>query len=499
MQDGGSRAAATASVSRPTATPQTSGFAGEPRRDLTVVHATSLVVGITIGTGIFLKTAVMAQAVGTPWLVLAAWAVAGVVALFGALSFAELGALLPQAGGEYVYLRAAFGEVPGFLYVFNSFLVGGASIAAYGAAVAIFLGDIHGFDQVWFEHTVHLSGGAYALQFGARQAIAVGVIAVFAAINCAGVALGGRVQTALTAAKVLSILAVAVGVFLFSADGDWSNLQAPTDAHSGGLSGFGAAIFAALWAYSGWQFLPMAAGEVQRPERNLPLAILGGTLLVLASYLLINAAYLYALPFWQVITSNSTAYPEAPSVAARAVQTFLGARAAPIAALIFLVSSIGALNGTILARARVPYAAARDGLFFTRFGRLSPQTRVPVISIVLVSAWAALLAASGTFDQLTDMAVLSYALFWIPVGLSVIVLRRRLPDAPRPYRAWGYPYVPLLFVLVMVSIVVNAFLTRPGQSAATLALILVGLPLYPLFRRRQSAVSAAARLPPVSH
>jgi basic amino acid/polyamine antiporter, APA family len=245
-------------------------------------------------------------------------------------------------------------------------------------------------------------------------------------------------------------------------------------------------MFAALWAYSGWQFLPMAASEVQQPERNLPRAIIGGTLLVLAIYMLINVAYLYALPLWQVASSNSTAYPDAPSVAARTVQTFLGSRAAPIAALIFLVSSIGALNGTILARARVPYAAARDGLFFASFGRLSPRSRVPVTSIVLVSIWAALLAASGTFDQLTNMAVLSYAIFWIPVVLSVIVLRRKLPDAPRPYRVRGYPYVPLVFVLVMAGIVVNAFITSPIESVATLVLILIGLPLYPLFHGKGS-------------
>lgn len=457
-----------------------------PRRGLTLVHATSLVVGITIGTGIFLKAAVMAQAVGTPALVLAAWVVAGLIAMFGALTFAELGALLPEAGGEYVYLRAAFGEVPGFLYVFNSFLVGGASISAYGAAVAIFLGDIYRFDSIWYQRTLHVFGSTYTFQWGVRQVIAVGVIALFALINCAGVLLGGRVQTLLTSAKVLSILAVAGGVFFFSGSADWSNLSATPGAGSG-LSGFGAALFAALWAYSGWQFLPMAASEVQQPQVNLPRAIVGGTLLVLVIYLLVNVAYLYALPLWEVASSNSTAYPDAPSVAAKTVQTFLGARAAPIAALIFLVSCVGALNGTILARARVPYAAARDGLFFQSFGRLNPRTRVPVISIVLVSAWAALLAASGTFDQLTNMAVLSYAIFWTPVVLGVIVLRRKLPDAHRPYRVWGYPYVPLAFAIVMVWIVVNALVTRPAESAATIVLILLGLPAYPLFRRHRTA------------
>jgi len=228
---------------------------------------------------------------------------------------------------------------------------------------------------------------------------------------------------------VAAIIAVAGGVFAFGDAHDWSNLATPAGSANGGLAGFGAAMFAALWAYSGWQYLPMAASEVQDPQRNLPRAIIGGSLVVLAIYLAVNTAYLYALPFWQVASANSTAYPEAPSVAARAVQTFLGTRAAPVAALIFLISTVGSLNGTILARARVSYASARDGLFFAGFGRLSPRTRVPVTSLVLLCIWAALLAVSGTFDQLTNMAVMSYALFWIPVMLAVLVLRRRLPHA----------------------------------------------------------------------
>jgi APA family basic amino acid/polyamine antiporter len=456
----------------------------QPRRDLTLTHATSLVVGIIIGTGVFLKTASMAQAVGTPALVLAAWVVAGVVAMLGALCFAELGALLPHAGGEYVYLRTAYGEIPGFLFACNAFVLGGAAVAAYGAAVAIFISDIHPLGHEWLTREVHLLGVAFTFSFGARQLLAIGVIAVFAAINCAGVMLGGRVQSILTVAKAVAILGVALGVFLFGGTGTVENLEAP-GSPNGGIAGFGAAMFAALWAYSGWQFLPMAAGEVREPQRNLPRAIIGGTLLVLALYLIINTAYLYALPIWQVSSANSTAYPEAPSVAARAVQTFLGGRATLIAALIFLVSTIGSLNGVILSAARVPYAAARDGLFFAGFGRLSPRTRVPVTSLVLLAVWGALLAASGTFDQLTNMAVMSYALFWIPVALSVIVLRRKLPLAARPYRVPLYPLVPLLFALVMVWIVVSALRAAPKESIATLVLILLGLPLYPLFRRRR--------------
>jgi APA family basic amino acid/polyamine antiporter len=471
--------------------PQQSAAQLQPRRDLTLTHATSLVVGIIIGTGIFLKSAAMAQAVGTPALLLGAWVVAGLVAMLGALCFAELGGLLPHAGGEYVYLSRAYGEIPGFLFACNAFVLNGAAVAAYGAAVAIFLSDIHPLGPEWLRRSVHVFGIAYSFSFGPRQLIAIGAIAVFAAINCAGVMLGGRVQSVLTAAKVVAIIGIAAGVFLLDPARGLENLAAPAGTASGGFAGFGAALFSALWAYSGWQFLPMAASEVREPQRNLPRAIIGGTLVVLALYLGLNFAYLYALPYWQISSANSTAYPDAPSVATRAVQTFLGGRATAIAALIFLVSTIGSLNGMILSAARVPYAAARDGLFFAPFGRLSPGSRVPVFSLVLLAVWGALLAASGSFDQLTNMAVMSYALFWIPVSLSVIVLRRRRPAAPRPYRVPLYPLVPLLFALVMVWIVVSALLSATREALATVVLILLGLPLYPLFRRRVPATPPA--------
>ncbi len=467
----------------------------QPRRDLTLTHATSLVVGIIIGTGIFLKSATVAQAVGTPALVLAVWVAAGLVAMLGALCFAELGALLPHAGGEYVYLSRAYGQIPGFLFACNAFVLGGAAVAAYGAAVAIFVSDIHPLGPDWIARSGHLLGVEFHFTFGARQLLAVAVIAVFAGVNCAGVMLGGRVQALLTAGKVLAILAVALGVFFFGHGGSAAHLAAPAGSVRGGLAGFGAALFSALWAYSGWQFLPMAASEVHEPQRNLPRAIVGGTLLVLALYLLINTAYLYALPFAQVASANSTAYPQAPSVAARATHTFLGSHATSVAALIFLLSTIGSMNGVILSAARVPYAAARDGLFFARFGRLSPRGRVPVTSLVLLASWGALLALSGTFDQLTNMAVMSYALFWIPVALAIPMLRRKLPHEPRPYRVPGYPWVPLLFAAVMAWIVVSALRSAPRESVATLLLILLGLPLYPLFHRRARPAAALTPTP----
>jgi basic amino acid/polyamine antiporter, APA family len=472
----------------------------ELRRDLTLTHGIAIVVGITIGTGVFLKSAPMAQAVGSPGLVMAAWVVAGLVATLGALCFAELGTLMPRAGGEYLYLRAAFGDLPGFLYVCMSFVIGAASLAAYGAAFSIFLSDVVALPAPWVESTVRIFGQTVEWQFGIRQLIGIAVILIFTGVNLAGVAFGGRVQTFLTSLKVIALLGLILGVFIFSGrpeDGLEAAVRGDaigTASRSSGslASAFGVAMLAALWAYSGWQYLPMTAAEVRDPARNVPRAVIGGGLLVVALYVLVNAAYFYALPFDAVATSSSTAFPTAPAVGARAAQSFLGTDVFALAAIIFLISTVGALNGVLLTRARVPYAAARDGLFFKRFGHLSQGASVPAASIVLHGLLAILLAVSGTFDQLTNVATLAFVLFWALSGVALIVFRRKLADAPRPFRVPLYPLVPLLFVLVMTGILVSAAIENPAEAGTALALLALGLPLYPIFRRRGETVSQTA-------
>lgn len=467
----------------------------ELRRDLTLTHGIAIVVGITIGTGVFLKSAPMAQAVGSPALVMAAWVIAGLVAMLGALCFAELGTLLPHAGGEYLYLRAAFGNLWGFLYVCMSFIVGAASLAAYGAAFAIFLSDLVPFSAPWTAQTFDIFGQQIVWQFGMRQVIGITVIAIFTAINLAGVAFGGRVQTFLTSLKVIALVGLIVGVFLFSpgaGDAPAAVGGSDYDAPASSASAFGFAMLAALWAYSGWQYLPMTAAEVRDPARNVPRAVIGGGLLIVALYLLVNAAYFYALPFEQVATASSTAHPDAPAVGARAAQTFLGPNALSIVAIVFLISTVGSLNGVLLTRARVPYAAARDGLFFERFGRLNPGASVPAESVLLHGALGALFAISGTFDQLTNLATLAFVLFWTMSGIALFVLRRKLRDAPRPFRVPLYPIVPLAFVLIMAGIGVSTLIESPAEAGATFVLLALGLPLYPLFHRRARAAPGGA-------
>ncbi|MGQ0428446.1 MAG: APC family permease [Gammaproteobacteria bacterium] len=461
----------------------------ELRRDLTLTHGIAIVVGITIGTGVFLKSAPMAQAVGSPLWVMAAWAVAGLVAILGALCFSELGTLVPRAGGEYQYVRLAFGNLPGFLYVCVSVVICAASLAAYGAAFSIFLSDVVALPGPWIERELNLFGQDLSWQFGIRQLLGIGIVAVFTLVNLAGVAFGGRVQTFLTSLKVLAVVGLILGVFLWSggaADAASAANLRDLDLTATTLtaSGFGFAILSAMWAYSGWQYLPMTAAEVREPGRNVPRAVIGGGLLVVVLYLLVNGAYFIALPFDAVVTSSSTAFPDAPAVGARAAETFLGPQAISIAAIVFLISAIGALNGVLLTRARVPYAAARDGLFFKRFATLSPGASVPAASVVMHGVLAMLFAATGTFDQLTNLATLCFVLFWGLSGVALMVLRRKMAEAPRPYRVPLYPLVPAAFALIMAGVFVSTLVESPAESGAALLFLALGLPLYPFFRRR---------------
>jgi len=460
-------------------------------RALTFTDATSLVIGTVIGTGVFLKAAAMTQQVATPGLVLAAWVIAGLLSLVGALAYAELGGMLPQAGGEYVYLRAAYGNTPAFLYGWTQVAIAQTGgIAALGIASATFLSTLLPINMVWARHTFHLLGREINWQFGAHQIVAVALILLFSAINCASVAFGGRVQSVLTAAKLLGIALIVSGIFFFSQSTTWANLAAPDGvAQWSGFKAFGAAILAALWAYNGWNFLPMAAGEVKHPGRNLPRALISGMLIVLIVYFLANLSYFYALPIDEVMTSSSTAHRDALPVATKAAQSFLGAWGAKYVSTIFLLSTIGALNGGILSSARIPFAMARDGLFFSRIGNLSKSARVPVWAICLQGLWASVLALSGTFDQLTDLAIFA---IWIFAGLTVgaiFILRRKLPDVSRPYRTLGYPVVPFIFIVVVVWLIVNTLQTNPVESAMGLGLMVLGLPLYFYFHHQKSLAS----------
>ncbi len=454
-------------------------------RALSVVDASALVVGTVIGTGVFLKAAPMAQAVGSPMWVLAAWVAAGLLSLAGALTYAELSSMMPEAGGEYVYLRKSYGETTAFVFGWQRFIVAGsASIASLGVGFSIFLSTVIPLESVWIESNFELLGESIRWQFGMKQVVAVSVILLLTGMNCFSVAFGGRLHVILTLLKVSGIAFLIFGIFVFSQGTTWSNLATPSQAQWNGLSAFGTAMLAALWGYDGWNNMPMAAGEVRDPGRNIPRALILGMLAVMAIYCSLNLAYFYALPFEQVATSNSTAYRDALPVAARASQTFLGDYGSKIVAIVFMVSALGALNGSILSNARVPFAMARDKLFFRRMGLLSKSTRVPVVCLFVQGFWASILALSGTFDQLTDCLLFASWIFYALVTSSVFVLRRKFPDMERPHRTWGYPLVPLTFVLVAAWLIVNTLFSKPVESVAGLILMAIGLPLYWFYRRQ---------------
>lgn len=456
-------------------------------RGLSLVDTTALVIGTVIGSGVFLKAATMAQDVGTAWLVLLAWVAAGLLSLAGALTYAELGAMFPEAGGEYVYLRKAYGQMIAFLFGWQRFIVAGsASIATLGTAVAIFLSTFLPIKQVWLQQDFVLLGEEIHWQFGPEKLVAVAAIAVMTSINCLTVIVGGKVQLLLTILKVGGIAFVVLGVFFASGSASWSHLNPPADAPLWcGWKLFGAAMLAALWGYDGWNNMPMAAGEVREPGRNIPRALILGMITVMAIYCTMNLCYFYALPFEEVRNARSDEYATALPVASKAAQTFLGSNGGRLISVVFVISALGALNGSILANARVPFAMARDGLFFKPLARLNSGTRVPVACLMVQAFWACVLALSGTFDQLTDCLLFASWIFYGLVTSSVFVLRYRLPDIERPYRTIGYPVVPLLFVLVAVWLIINTFLTRRVESMAGILLMAAGLPLYFYFRLHQ--------------
>ena len=453
-------------------------------RALSLTDASALVVGTVIGTGVFLKAAPMAQAVGSPMWVLAAWVAAGLLSLAGALTYAELCSMMPEAGGEYVFLRKSYGEPAAFLFGWQRFIVAGsASIASLGVGFSIFLSTVIPLEQVWLQSDFKLLGQAIHWQFGTKQIVAVSVILLLTSINCLSVAYGGKVHVFLTLLKISGIAFIVFGIFIFSSGTTWANLATPTQSHWNGLSAFGTAMLAALWGYDGWNNMPMAAGEVRDPGRNIPRALILGMLAVMTIYCSLNLAYFYALPFDQVATSNSTKFRDALPVAARASQTFLGDYGSRIVAIVFMVSALGALNGSILSNARVPFAMARDGLFFRHFGLLSANSRVPVVCLVVQGFWASTLALSGTFDQLTDCLLFASWIFYALVTSSVFVMRRKFPDMDRPYKTVGYPLVPMVFVVVAIWLILNTLFSKPVESIAGLIMMAVGLPLYAYFRR----------------
>ena len=447
----------------------------ELKRDLGLWSAAAIVVGTVIGSGIFIVPQTMVRLVGTPAMVFVVWVAGGLLSLAGALSYAELAAAMPQAGGEYVYLNEGYGPLWGFIYGWTQ------SVVAKSGSIAILA---TGFFQYFanfrpeLDHvllTVPLPLGAHGAPLEIRhgQLLAMALIFGLGVLNYFGVKVGGEVQVAVTILKVASIaLIVVVGL-------GWGHPDAPRPAPPLAqltTLGFFAALVKSLWAYDGWNNVSMVASEIRKPQRNLPLALIWGTVAVIVIYILVNIAYFHVLSPGQVAGSNR--------VAATMMRQVAGQTGANLVSIAAMISMFAALNGSILSGARVPYALSRGGYFFAPFARVNAAHHTPGVAIMGLSVWGMIVVLSGTYDQLVDYVIFASWILYGMTAATVLVLRRKRPDLARPYKTLGYPVVPVLFVIMAAAIVISALYNSPRESFLGLAFISVGLPFYFYWRKR---------------
>ncbi len=431
----------------------------ELRRELGLLDATMINVGTMIASAIFIVPSTVLLYTPTTSLALLAWVIGGVISLLGALSIAELSAAMPDAGGQYAYLSRAYGPLWGFLYGWSGFaVINSASIAAIAVGFATYI--------------------AFFTPLGAIgvKLVAIGSIAVLTLINCLGLRLGATIQNIFTLIKMGTLAAVVMAAFVLRGGSvaHFEPVFAPTSL-SATLGPFGLALVAILWAYDGWIEITYVGSEVKDPERNLPRSIVLSVGLVMALFVLVNVAYIYLLSPARVAQSSL--------VASDAVQVVLGTAGAGVVAVAILLSTLGANNGIVLTSARIPYAMAKTGLFFKWAARVHPRFRTPVAALIAESAIAVALTFTGTYDQLATYVVFVSWLFYAMSAGAVIRLRQTAPDLPRPYRAWGYPWTPIIFVAFSLWLVFNTIAEAPRDAAIGTGIVAMGLPLYWWFKR----------------
>jgi len=420
-----------------------------------------IVVGGVVGSGIFIVPAAVAAQVNSPHLIFLVWIVGGLLSFFGALTFAELGAAYPHAGGMYVYLREAYGSLISFLFGWALFL-----IIESGAIATLAVG----ITTKYLPHFIPVSslGG---------KLISAGFVAALAAVNYAGVRWGANLQNVLTVIKFTALAAVC-GVVLLLADGDAAHFSDPAPgAFNWGLVGsFGVALVAVFWSYKGWEAATYSAGETRSPERNLPGGLFIGLAAVMVMYFLANLAYLYAFPAAELAQSDR--------IAGDAMNFAVGPAGASIVSAVIILSMIGAANQIMLTSPRVYFAMARDGLFFKKIASVHPRFLTPHVSIIAIGVWSVILSVSGTFEQLFTYVVFGQWLFFGLCAGAVFILRRKRPDLPRPYRTLGYPVTPIIFILAALLVSINTLVNQFWNAVAGLAIIAAGLPAYFYWKRK---------------
>jgi APA family basic amino acid/polyamine antiporter len=446
-------------------------------RELNVWHCVAIVAGTIIGSGIFLVPREMMQAVGTAKLVYLAWIVGGLLSFFGALTYAELGAVRPWAGGEYVYVRDGYGPLAGFLYAWTWFLIAKpASIATITAGIVRVLGNFSVFS--FLPHPLlswHISS-SHVFTINYSHLVAILATIFISGLNYIGVRKAGNFQLALTVLKVVMIVFIIAVVFAM-ASGSWGNFSTQFVGAKGGMVGFMAALVAALWAYDGWNDLNMVSGEIRNPERNIPLALIAGVALVAVLYMATNAAVQYAMP--------ATAMANSAVPASDATQMAIGHWGALLVSAGMVLSMLVGLNGTVMSGGRIPFAVARDGYFFKALAEVHPHFHTPAPAIVVQAVMASvLLLIGGAFKDLFSLAIFAEWLFYMLAASTIFIFRWREPDRPRPYRTWGYPVVPALFILAATVLLYYTFTDNLLNSTIGLAVILLGVPVFFHFARQ---------------
>jgi APA family basic amino acid/polyamine antiporter len=452
-------------------------------RALGLWSATAIVIGDTIGTGIFLVTSDMARAVGTATLVFAAWIIGGLIVLCGAFCYAELGAAFPQAGGPYVYLNRGLGPLWGFLFGWmSSFLERPVAMATLSAGFLRFVGFLFPVVAVPM-FTWHL--GNYDFTFTAAQPLAALVVVAVTAVNYLSVRLGGAIQVVLTSLKMGTIAIIVVAGVLYGKHAAISTAAPVKHLGVGTISGLLTALVPAMWAYNGFNDLGDVGEEIAHPQKNIPRAILLGLLTVAGLYLLANVVYFRTLPF--------AALAQSQHVASDVVQSFAGSRGAVWLTVAMAISALGALHVVVLTGARIPYAMARDGVFFPFARRIHPTFRTPGGALIFLGTVAALLALSGTYEELYSLFVFAVWIFFALTAIALFRLRKTEPGLPRPYRALGHPWTTLIFLAAAVALTVNLWMVRSVRSSLGLAVILAGVPFYYHWRRRTGTSTEARK------
>jgi len=433
----------------------------ELRRELSLLDSTMINIGTMIASAIFIVPASIALHAQSSLLVVLVWVVGGIISLLGALSVAELGAAMPEAGGQYVYLREAYGPAWGFLYGWTAFtVINTASISAIAVGFASYLGYFVKLDAAGI------------------KAVAILSIILLTVINCFGIKLGAWVLNGFTFIKLAALVALVACSFILPG-GSPENFSPllPNQSFSGMLGPLGLAMVAALWAYDGWIEITYVAGEVKNPQRNLPLSIIYSMLVVIVIYVVVNLAYTYVLSVGRMASS--------PLVGWDVATIIIGSAGAALMTIGILISTLGANHGIVFTAARIPYAMSKARLFFKSMAHVHPRFRTPTTALIVQGIWGCVLAMTGSYDQLFTYVVFASWVFYAMSCGAVIILRRSSPQMQRPYKTWGYPVTPIVFILFSIWLVANTIIEAPRDAAIGAGIILIGLPVYFYWKKKK--------------